>query len=192
MNGQTIGYARVSTTDQNLDRQINALNEFKPSKIFTDKITGRNTDREGLKDLIEYVREGDSIVVLSFDRLARSVKDLLELIELFQNKQVSIRFIKENLSFTSDKHNPMNTLLVTILGAIYQFEVEMIRERQLEGIQAAKAKGTQFGRSYKLSKEDMKMIRKMLSNGLSKAEICREWSISRPTLYRALNRQFSS
>jgi len=135
-------YIRVSSTDQNTDRQ-----DIEGDNYFIDRCSGGNTARPELDNLKKHVRPGDEIHVHSIDRLARSLTDLNALIEFFTGEECSVHFMKENLVFTSDKKNPMNELMLNLLGAVYQFERSILKERQREGIEKAKEKGVYKGRS---------------------------------------------
>jgi DNA invertase Pin-like site-specific DNA recombinase len=135
-------YIRVSSTDQNTDRQ-----DIEGDNYFVDRCSGGNTTRPELDNLKKHVRSGDEIHVHSIDRLARSLADLNALIEYFTEKGCSVHFRKENLVFTSDKTNPMNELMLNLLGSVYQFERAILKERQREGIKKAKEKGVYKGRS---------------------------------------------
>ena len=146
MSHQLIGYVRVSSQGQNTARQLAGL---KLDKEFVDMVTGSNRDREGLKGCMDYVREGDQLVVDSIDRLARNLQDLQEIVNSLINKGVSVKFIKENLTFNAKK-DPMATLTLQIMGAFAEFERTMIRSRQREGIDAAKKAGKHLGRPIKV------------------------------------------
>ncbi|MFS1420517.1 recombinase family protein [Vibrio splendidus] len=154
-----ISYIRVSTVDQNTDRQ-----EIKADKTFTDTVSGSTTNRPQLELMKDFARQGDTITVHDISRLARNMKDLLELIEFFNNKGVAVEFRKESMTFTADKSNPMNELMLNLLGSVYQFERSMMLERQKEGIAKAKAKGKYKGRK---STVDYDLIRETLLSGLS-------------------------
>jgi DNA invertase Pin-like site-specific DNA recombinase len=159
---QTVAYIRVSSVQQNTDRQ---LVDVERDKDFIEKVSAKNTeDRPQLKAMLEHVREGDIVVVHSMDRLARNTKDLLEIVETLKSKNVSIKFIKENLAFTAGTDNSMSNLLLSILGSVAQFERELMLERQREGIEAAKLKGLFKGRKPTLNRE---AIMKDITNGLS-------------------------
>jgi DNA invertase Pin-like site-specific DNA recombinase len=130
-----LGYIRVSTIEQNTARQLDGI---ELDKRFEDKCSGSNSERSSLNQLKDFAREGDCILVHDISRLARNISDLIELIKFFNNKLVSIQFVKESLIFSHDSSNPMNNLMLTLLGAVYQFEREMMLERQREGIAKAK------------------------------------------------------
>src|ERR1700739_4006299 len=135
--GQRIGYQRVSTVDQNTDRQLDGVGL---DKVFTDKASGKDTDRPELSRALDYVRDGDTLVVHSMDRLARNLEDLRRVVRELTGSGVKVEFVKESLTFSGDD-SPMNTLLLSMLGAVAEFERSMILERQREGIAIAKAGG---------------------------------------------------
>ncbi|MEL0630727.1 recombinase family protein [Psychromonas aquatilis] len=137
-----LAYIRVSTTEQNTDRQI-----IEADKTFIDKVSGANTNRPELIKLKEHARAGDIVICHDISRLARNLKDLKDLIEFFIGRGISVQFMKENMIFTADKQNPMNELMLNMLGAVYQFERDIMKQRQAEGIAQAKAKGVYKGRS---------------------------------------------
>jgi len=182
MKGQRIGYVRVSTLDQNPERQLEGLDL---DRVFVDKASGRDTERPGLKELLSYARDGDVIVVHSMDRLARNVDDLRALVQNQTKRGIGVHFLKENLVFTGEDSS-MSQLMLTILGAVAQFERDLIRERQREGIALAKAKGVYRGRKRALSIDQATELRKRVSAGEPKAAIAREFGISRETLYSYL------
>ncbi|MFV0929995.1 recombinase family protein [Pseudomonas jessenii] len=148
-----VAYIRVSSVDQNVDRQLDGL-AF--TKTFTDKVSGATTERPALQDMIGYVREGDTVHVHSIDRLARSLQDLLKLVEQINAKGVAVKFHKENLLFTGDKHDATQHLMLSMIGAVAEFERSMIKERQREGIAKAKAKGVYKGRTKAVTNDDIR------------------------------------
>lgn len=180
--GQRIGYVRVSTLDQNAERQLEGV---PLDRVFTDAASGKDTDRPQLNSLLAYAREGDTIVVHSMDRLARNVDDLRRLVQEQTRRGVRIQFIKENLLFTGDD-SPMANLMLTVLGAVAQFERDLIKERQREGIALAKQRGVYRGRQRKLSAERVSELRIRANAGEKKARLAREFGISRETLYQYL------
>ncbi len=177
-----IGYIRVSTVDQNTDRQLDGL-EF--DRVFTEKISGRSIDRPQLKECMEYLRAGDTLHVHSMDRLARNLKDLQGIVEDLTGRGVVVRFHKENLTFTNDA-SPMSTLMLQIMGAVAEFERSLIKERQREGIQKAREKGKHLGRKSTLSLEQMEALKARVEAGIPKKEVAQEFGVSRQTLYRVL------
>jgi DNA invertase Pin-like site-specific DNA recombinase len=178
-----VGYKRVSTQDQSLDRQLHG--EIL-DKTFEDKVSGRSTKRPALEDMLSYVREGDEVVVHSMDRLARNLKDLMGLVEDLNSKGISIIFKKENLSFSHDNSNPMAKLQLQMMGAFAEFERNLILERQREGIEVAKSKGVYKGRKNSLNDEQIKELKNRCSNGEKKSVVARDYKISRETIYRYL------
>ncbi|GAA5441664.1 recombinase family protein [Deinococcus caeni] len=180
--GKRIGYIRISSTDQNTARQLDGI---EVDKTFTDKISGKNTDRPQLNALLDYVREGDTVLVHSMDRLARNLDDLRQLVQSLTAKGVNVQFTKENLTFTGED-SPMATLLLSVMGAFAEFERAIIRERQREGIEAAKKKGVYKGRKKALNDEQVQELRQRVEAGETKAALAREFNISRETLYQYL------
>lgn len=181
-----IGYKRVSSADQNTARQLDGI---EVDKEFTDKVSGKDTDRPALKEMIEYAREGDTVIVHSIDRLARNLSDLKSLIDRLNKKGVAVSFIKENLTFTSDSSNPMNTLMLHMMGAFAEFERSMINERQREGIKAAKDAGKHLGRPTSLSVDDIASIHLKASEGIAKTALASEYGVSRATIYNILTKK---
>ena len=158
--GQNIGYIRVSSVDQNTDRQLDGT---ELDKIFTDKCSGKDTNRPQLQLLIDFVREGDTVFVHSMDRLARNLDDLRKLVSNLTSKGVIIKFMKENLVFTSEA-SPMSTLLLSVMGAFAEFERALIRERQKEGIAIAKKAGKYGKRGKRLTIEQIQELRQMAAD----------------------------
>ena len=167
-----IGYIRVSTIDQNTARQLGGI---ELDKKFEDKCSGSHSDRPSLNQLKDYAREGDTVLVHDISRLARNIEDLINLIRFFNDKLVTIRFVKENLIFSHDSANPINNLMLTLLGAVYQFEREMILERQKEGIAKAKLAGKYKGKPNTI---DRQSVWDLLDEGLSIRKVAKELSIS--------------
>lgn len=188
MTGKTIGYSRVSSLEQNASRQLEGLTL---DKVFTDKASGKDAIRPGLQALLDYIREGDTLIVHSMDRLARNLVDLRKLVHELTQQQISIHFIKENLTFTGED-SPMANLLMSIMGAVAEFERALILERQAEGIALAKAKGVYKGRTRKLTPELCARIDEGIAAGQHKAAIARALGITRQTLYVHLKCQKDS
>ena len=182
MHGQRIGYIRVSTLDQNPDRQLEGA---QVSKVFTDKASGKDMQRPQLDALLGYIREGDTLVVHSMDRLARNLDDLRRLVQQLTGRGVRIEFIKEGLTFTGED-SPMANLLLSVMGAFAEFERELIRERQREGIALAKQRGAYRGRKRALSSTQVAELRRRAEAREPKAALAREFGISRATLYEYL------
>lgn len=173
----TVGYIRVSTVDQNTDRQLDG---YSLDKVFEDKCSGEDTKRPALQQLIEYVREGDTVVVHDISRMARNLEDLLSLVKMFNAKGVAVRFHKENLSFTGED-SPMQELMLSMLGAVYQFERSMILERQREGIQQAKAAGKYKGGKPRV---DAEAIKAALESGMSIRKVAESLNVGISTVQR--------
>lgn len=186
MTGKKIGYIRVSTLDQNPERQLEGL---KLDKCFTDKVSGKNSERPELEAMLNYVRDGDVIIVHSMDRLARNLDDLRKLVSDLTAQQIQIQFVKENLTFTGDDA-PMSQLLLSIMGAFAEFERALIKERQKEGIAIAKKKGVYKGRPPALSPEQVEEIKQRVANGDKKIEIANDFNIKRSTLYKYLKTDY--
>lgn len=184
MAGQTVGYVRVSSTDQNEARQVEALSGVE--RLFTDKVSGKNTERPALAQMLAYVREGDTVRCASMDRLARSLSDLLALVRDLTDKGVCVEFVKERLTFTGED-DAASTLLLQVMGAVAEFERSIIRERQSQGIAIAKANGVYKGRAKALSPEQVAEARQRIASGVAKAVVARDLGVSRQTLYTALS-----
>ena len=184
--GQKIGYARVSSKDQNLDRQLAALKKEKVFRIFTDTVSGLSTQRPGLDGALNYLRTGDQLIAVSMDRLARSLIDLHRLVDELTERGVSVKFLKEGQTYSLDS-SPVAKLMLGLLGSVAEFERAIIRERQAEGIAKAKARGVYKGRAKVLNEEQIIQARKWVSEGIPKAEVARRLGIGRTTLYKYLN-----
>lgn len=182
MNGQRIGYVRVSSFDQNPERQ---LEHVQVNRLFTDKASGKDTQRPELERLIAFVRDGDTVVVHSMDRLARNLDDLRRLVQSLTQRGVRIEFVKEHLTFTGED-SPIANLMLSVMGAFAEFERALIRERQREGIALAKQRGAYRGRKKALTPERGDELRRRAAAGEKKAQLAREFGISRETLYQYL------
>jgi DNA invertase Pin-like site-specific DNA recombinase len=180
--GQRIGYIRVSSYDQNVERQLEGLNL---DRVFTDKASGKDLDRPELQALLAYARDGDTIIVHSMDRLARNVDDLRQIVGQQTRRGVRVQFVKENLTFTGEE-SPMANLMLSVLGAVGQFERDLIKERQREGIALAKQRGAYRGRKKTLPDDKVADLHRRVSAGEKKAHLAREFGISRETLYQYL------
>ena len=174
-----IGYIRVSSVDQNTDRQLSGI---KLKKVFTDKCSGKDIERPALTDLLDWIRKGDTVHVHSIDRLARNLKDLQALVETITGKGALLIFHKENLTFTGAE-SPLQNLMLQMMGAFAEFERSLIKERQREGIRAAKIAGKQIGAKQKLSKSEIREIKIRIEKGEGKTSLAQEYGISRQTLY---------
>ena len=181
--GQRIGYVRVSSYDQNEDRQLEHMDGL--DRIFTDKASGKNTERPKLRELLSYAREGDTIVVHSMDRLARNLDDLRQMVNTQTKRGLRVQFIKENLIFTGED-SPMSNLMLSVLGAVAQFERDLIKERQKEGIILAKKRGVYKGRKKSLPPEKIEELKRRVEAKEKKLHLAREYGISRETLYQYL------
>ncbi len=179
MAGKNVGYIRVSTADQNTDRQLAGI---ELDRVFTDKCSGGSTKRPQLAELLDWVREDDVVHVHSMDRLARNLQDLRALVDQFNAKGASIKFHKENLEFAGET-SPMSDLLLNLLGAVAQFERSLIQERQREGIEQAKKRGVYTGRKPALTRQDIAELHERVQAGHSKAELARHFGISRTSIY---------
>lgn len=176
------GYARVSSTDQNLDRQTTALEAAGVQSLFTDKMSGKDLHRPGFEALKEDVEPGDTVIVVSMDRLSRSLKDLLSTIEFFTAQGVTIKFQKENIEITPGNVSPISKLLLGIMGAVAEFERNLIRERQREGIELAKKRGVYIGRAP-IHIEKIAEVQQLINEGYTVSRACREVGIARTTFY---------
>ena len=183
--GERIGYKRVSSVGQNLDRQLEG---YDLDKVFEEKLSGKDTKRPKLNEMIEYVREGDTIYIHSLDRLGRNLLDLQQLIDNITNKGVSIHFVKENLTFGLSQSS-MDKLLFNIMGSFAEFERSIIKERQLEGIEKAKKQGKHLGRSKKLDTNTIKEIQDKYKQGIKSSILMKEYNISKQTLYNYLKQE---
>src|SRR6056300_232249 len=176
-----VGYRRVSTVEQKFDRQ--ELGEL--DKVFEEKISGSTSERLALSEMIDFVRENDEVVVYSIDRLARNLKDLQYIIEKLNGKGASIHFISENLIFNANSNDAFAKLQLQMMGAFAEFERNIIRKRQAEGIAKAKANGVYENRKRKKKVSD-KRITELKTNGLNNTEIAKHLGVSRMTIHRAL------
>ena len=174
-----IGYVRVSTVDQNEARQVEALKKYGIEKWYSEKVSGKNLNRPKLQEMLDFVREGDTIFIHDFSRISRSVKDLLSLIDLLEAKKVHLVSVKENL----DTSTPAGRLMLTMIGAINEFERANLLERQAEGIAIAKAKGKYKGRkAIEIDKSFIDGYQRYLARKINKLQLAKELGISRPTL----------
>ena len=174
-----VGYRRVSTVEQNFDRQ--ELGDI--DRVFEEKVSGKDVDRAALIEMVEYVREGDEVVVYSIDRLARDLRDLQSIISDLNDKGVSVSFISEGLKFGADSNDAFAKLQLQMMGAFAEFERNIIRKRQAEGIAKAKERGVYSGRAKKIN--DRKIV-ELKQKGYGATEIASEMGITRTSVYRAL------
>ena len=183
-NFQKIAYKRVSSIDQSTSRQLEGMSF---DKVFEDKLSGKSKDRPQLKALLQYVREGDHIYVHSMDRLARNLKDLLEIVKQVTDKGCSICFVSQSLEFSKKDSSPTSNLMLQILGSIYEFELQLIHERQREGIEIAKKNGKyKTGRPVKMTSDKIKICHEKRSQGIPIARIAKDLGVSTMTIYREL------
>src|SRR5919199_2285181 len=180
MNGQRVGYIRVSTLDQEAGRQLEGM---QLDRTFTDHASGKDTKRPQLEQLLSFVRSGDTVIVHSMDRLARNLDDLRRIVQTLTGKGVRIEFVKEHLTFIGED-SPMSNLMLSVMGAFAEFERALIHERQREGIALAKQRGAYKGRKRALSAAAVTELRARIAVGISKAKVAREFGISRQTLYQ--------
>jgi DNA invertase Pin-like site-specific DNA recombinase len=180
--GKRIGYIRVSSIDQNTVRQLDGI---ELDKIFTDKASGKDTNRPQLKAALDYLRDGDVLVVHSMDRLARNISDLLNTVQTLNDRGIVAEFVKESLIFTGDD-SAISKLMLTIMGGVAEFERAMIRERQLEGIAKAKLAGKYRGRQSTMTSAQIKEIRDRAVAGENKSALARKFRLSRQTIYNIL------
>jgi DNA invertase Pin-like site-specific DNA recombinase len=182
MTGQNVGYIRVSTLLQNTSRQLDGVSLH---KTFEDKLSGKNVDRPQLTACLAHLREGDMLHVHSMDRLCRNLDDLRRIVKDLTCRGVVVRFHKEGLSFTGED-SPMSNLLLSMLGAVAEFERSIILERQREGIQIAKGEGKYRGRKPSLTVERVLELRRRADAGEKKTALAREFGVSRETVYTYL------
>ncbi|EPY2275528.1 recombinase family protein [Clostridium sporogenes] len=176
-----IGYIRVSTIDQNTDRQEIALSELGIKKLFIEKVSCKNTERSQFKKMMEYIREGDILYIESISRLARSTRDLLTIVQQLQDKKVALVSLKENI----DTATPQGRFVLTLFGALSELERESTLQRQSEGIAAAHLKGKKFGRPKVENPKDWDKVIKLWKNGeITAVEAMSKLNMNRGTFYR--------
>ena len=180
--GKRVGYIRVSTVDQNTVRQLDGV---ELDKTFTDKVSGADTNRPQLQAAMDYLRDGDVLVVHSMDRLARNISDLLNTVQTLNKRGVVVEFVKESLTFTGDD-SAMSKLMLTIMGGVAEFERAMIRERQREGIAKAKQAGKYRGRKSTMTAIQVQAIRSRAAAGENKSALAREYGVTRQTIYNLI------
>lgn len=183
-SGKTVGYVRVSTLDQNTDRQLEGI---QLDKVFTDKLSGSSSaNRPELQAAIEYLREDDTLMIHSMDRLARNVDDLRSIVKKLVDKGVTIVFVKEKLTFSPNGNSIFDQLMLTLLGAFAEFERALSRERQREGIAIAKTKGVYRGRQPSMTPAKLEQLYKMVDEGIPKTKVAKKLKISRSNVYQYL------
>ncbi len=181
-----IGYARISTLDQNLGLQTDALEKSGCEKIFTERASGAKDDRQGLLDAIEFCRKGDSLVVWKLDRLGRSLKHLIETINLLHEKKVGFVSLQESIDTTTSG----GKLIFHVFGALAEFERELIRERTNAGLASARSRGRMGGRPKALTDKQLRIAKTMLKDSNTTVmEVCQTMRVSKTTLYRYLNKE---
>ena len=181
-----VGYARVSTQDQNAGLQVDALEKSGCEQIFQEKITGKLRERPELSQCLRTLRAGDTLVVWKLDRLARSLKDLVEIVQDLNNREIGFKSLTEAI----DTINPSGRLVFHIFGSLAEFERDLIRERTIAGLQAARARGRKGGRKPAMSASDVKKAAAMLSDPtMTKTEVAQHFRVSRTTLNASLRRQ---
>ena len=185
MIGHTVGYIRESCFDQNPSRQLEGLTL---DRVFIDKASGKDTRHPELENLKQFIRDGDTVVIHNMDRLAYNLDDLRQIVRSLTGKGIKIQFVKENLTF-SGEDSPLANLLLSVMGAFAELERSLIRERQLEGIALAKQRGAYLGRIRSLSDADISEMRRRVTAGEQKAQVARDFSISRKTLYKYLRKE---
>lgn len=173
-----VGYVRVSTVEQNDGRQFITMEKYGVEKVYSEKVSAKDTNRPKLQELLEFVREGDTVVVHDFSRLARSTKDLLDIVDNFNNRGITLISAKENI----DSSTPTGKLMLTMIGAINEFERENLLERQREGIALAKKEGKYKGRKEVNISNFEEHYERYMSREVSKSQLAKELNISRPTL----------
>jgi DNA invertase Pin-like site-specific DNA recombinase len=183
--GKKIGYIRVSSIDQNIDRQLEGI---QLDKVYVDRCSEKNVDRPELQELLKYVRDGDQVFVHSMDRLARNLEDLRRIVFTLNSKQVLLRFIKENLEFNGEE-TALATLMLNVMGSFAEFERSLIKERQAEGIALARKRGAFKGRKPILNPEQIDWILQQVEMGTHKSKIAKQLGISRGCLYVCLQKK---
>lgn len=178
-----VGYVRVSTVEQNEGRQMVTMDKYNAEKVFIEKVSAKDTKRKQLQAMIDFVREGDTVVIHDFSRLARSTKDLLELVELFNSKGVKLISNKESI----DSSTPTGKLMLTMIGAINEFERANLLERQREGIALAKQQGKYKGRKEVKVDNFEYHYNRYLTRQVNKTQLAKELNVSRPTLDKIIN-----
>jgi DNA invertase Pin-like site-specific DNA recombinase len=184
MTGQKIGYVRVSTLDQNTERQLDGVSL---DKTFKDFASGKDVHRPALQEALTYCREGDTLVVHSMDRLARNLDDLRRMVKELTTRGVRVEFIKESQIFTGDD-SPLSMLMLTLMGAFAEFERNILRERQREGITIAKRKGLFKGRKRALNSDQVFDLVASVQQGATISATAKRFGITRPTVHSYLRR----
>src|ERR1700720_156685 len=180
-----IGYARVSSTDQDFDAQVERLKAQGWEKVFSEKASGRSTNgRYELSKALRALKPGDTLIVVRLDRLARSIRDLLSLLDTINASEAHIKALEDSLLYTTTPHGE---LILTIMGGMDEFERKLIRARCDEGIRRAKAKGTRFGRKPALDASQRRKIAERYSQGETMAELARDYGVGEATIWRSMH-----
>ena len=177
-----IGYARVSSVGQSLDVQLDKLNQYNCDKIYQEKASGTTDKRKQLQACLDYVREGDTLVITKLDRLARSTLHLTQIADTLSSKGVELVVLDQNIDTTT----PTGKLLFNMLASIAEFETEIRKERQLEGINKAKSRGVQFGAKRKLTNEQVLQLKQDRKDGFLIRELVAKYGLSQDSIYRML------
>ena len=175
-----VGYARVSTQDQNLELQLDALNKIGCEKLYQDQMSGSKNNRPGLQLALEILRKGDTLVVWKLDRLGRSVKGLIDMVNKLQQDEVHFKSITDNV----DTSTPSGRFFFHVMASLAQMERELVAERTRAGLAAAKAQGRVGGRKRKMTKSKIESAKKLLSSGILPKDVAHNLGVSVPTLYR--------
>ncbi|HET9255766.1 MAG TPA: recombinase family protein [Pseudonocardiaceae bacterium] len=178
----TLGYARVSTDHQSLDQQHDALVAAEVDRVFTDKISGTRDDRPGLAALLDYAREGDTVVVVALDRLGRSLAGIVRTVETLRERGVMLRSLREGIDYST----PVGRMVAGIFASLAEYERELIYERAAAARRAARARGKQTGRPRALTQDQVRIAQRMREAGEPVSVICTALKVARSTLYRAL------
>ena len=181
--GEIIGYARVSSREQNLEIQLEKLRAAGCQEIFQEKVSGTTANRPKLKECLRYVRKGDTLTITKIDRLARSLPDLFAIAKTLEDKEVDLKFLDQGIIDTS---GPMGKLLFGVFGAFAQFETDIRAQRQQEGIEAAKERGVKFGKVKTLTTEQAQALWNQRKRGVLIKDLAQEYGFTNRTVYRYL------
>jgi DNA invertase Pin-like site-specific DNA recombinase len=180
-----VGYARVSTDDQNLDLQVDALKQAGCERLFSDQVSGAAAVKAGLDEALAYLREGDTLVVWKLDRLGRTVKGLVELVDALKSRGIQFRSLTDGI----DTSTPAGRFFFHMMAALAEMERDLIRERTTAGLAAARARGRKGGRKPKLDEAKLDAARKLLTAGTPAVDVAKTLGVGRATLYRRLGGQ---
>lgn len=183
MNAMYVGYARVSTEDQNLDIQLLKLKQAGCKRIFQEKVSGAHRQRPELTKMLEHIRDGDTIVVWKLDRLARSTRDLLEISDTVAEAGAGLKSLSEPWADTT---SPAGRMVLTVFAGLAEFERELIRERTGAGRIAAMKRGVRFGRPSSLKADQAALARRLIGEGKSAKEVAKTFGVHKTTIYRAI------